>query len=878
MVSSPTWPDRAKQQSNPDAESTKKPPVNYWNAKVAAAAAATHTSASQSTTSDSSIAADNDDDAFVVRVPPNRERNPIAIPTLDDAEAWPEVGKSSAIKSNKEKDVEHSQQLGTGSKKNEKKWIPLPADEWQPAPEHRPRPHAIKNGPSQPSTQSKNMSAINGSKTRSRAQSGHNSVSQSTTQSRINSRSGSVHSSPRFPRNKRLPPDDAPVGPQPQSDMQASESGHVPIAYPTPLYTPDNPLASYYSRQPPFTSHQHFRHTSAHSPSNPNTPPLYQPPPPMHYSNAAAPYPIYPQYAPYDYGMTSPQSSFLYWNNPLHHSASGEPPLSYSTSSAHYPSHSPHPQPLRASQPGPIHHYPDRPDDQSYTQQSSRVPLPPEQSQAVAGYVPITLDSDSSQREPMTFGSIAAPGSPCPPDDPADEKVVSQLEAVERALTMFSIGMSEDDKGCARFRSRKRPVKTPSRSSLTGSTHSAEVKVVDLTDKETKWKFGFADGELSPASRPEELLPPSGAGATTPGTQVSSLAATPLSSISASLPFEVPLNSSLPSAPTNTGTEDSDPFKVKDYGYGFGTGKNPGPARPSRERRDRGERDHAEREGNDDGDGDGERSYNRQRRPYDRGGYSGRRGGRGGTNGYPRGPNRGYHGGGGMQPHRPPPHPASQIPPTGPHSQFPPPILPMAEHPNGYYPHNQVPPFIPQPYDAYPPQFSPAPGPLSPVMPTPPMPPPRSELPFPLDTTRYWLLGQLEYYLSPQNLAQDFYLRQQMDAKGWIPIATLASFNRVRNLTLDYQTVKDVLILSTVLMVKDDWVRMLGWESFVLPNAPASTVEQLDTPMTIQHVERDESPAETQPKADAEAEEEEEEEDVVFVMGKETGWSPQHRT
>ncbi|KAM6489705.1 hypothetical protein JOM56_014728 [Amanita muscaria] len=281
--------------------------------------------------------------------------------------------------------------------------------------------------------------------------------------------------------------------------------------------------------------------------------------------------------------MTSPQSSFLYWNN-LHHSVSGEPPQSYSTSSAHYPSHSPHPQPLRASQPGPNHRYPDRPDDQSYTQQSSRVPLPPEQSQAVAGYVPITLDS----------------------------KVVSQLEAVERALTMFSIGMSEDDKGCARFRSRKWPVKTPSRSSLTGSTHSAEVKVVDLTHKETKWKFGFADGELSPASRPEELLPPSGTGATTPGTQVSSLAATPLSSICASLPFEVPLNSSLPSAPTNTGTDDSDPFKVKDYGYGFGTGKNPGPARPSRERHDRGERNHAEREGNDDGDGDGEQSYSRQ--------------------------------------------------------------------------------------------------------------------------------------------------------------------------------------------------------------------------------------------------------------------------
>jgi la-related protein 1 len=31
-----------------------------------------------------------------------------------------------------------------------------------------------------------------------------------------------------------------------------------------------------------------------------------------------------------------------------------------------------------------------------------------------------------------------------------------------------------------------------------------------------------------------------------------------------------------------------------------------------------------------------------------------------------------------------------------------------------------------------------------------------------LDPTRWYLLGQLEYYLSPQNLAQDFFLRQRV--------------------------------------------------------------------------------------------------------------------
>ena len=45
---------------------------------------------------------------------------------------------------------------------------------------------------------------------------------------------------------------------------------------------------------------------------------------------------------------------------------------------------------------------------------------------------------------------------------------------------------------------------------------------------------------------------------------------------------------------------------------------------------------------------------------------------------------------------------------------------------------------------------------------SPPVPAPLSTLTFPLDTTRYYLLGQLEYYLSPQNMAQDFYLRKQV--------------------------------------------------------------------------------------------------------------------
>jgi la-related protein 1 len=84
-----------------------------------------------------------------------------------------------------------------------------------------------------------------------------------------------------------------------------------------------------------------------------------------------------------------------------------------------------------------------------------------------------------------------------------------------------------------------------------------------------------------------------------------------------------------------------------------------------------------------------------------------------------------------------------------------------------------------------------------------------------------------------------------MDSKGWIPIALIASFNRIKQLTQDVQLVTDVLSLSTLVEVNGSHVR-LGkglWKNFALPNAPQSTVE------------------------DTEGEaEEEEEDDVVIVM------------
>ena len=86
----------------------------------------------------------------------------------------------------------------------------------------------------------------------------------------------------------------------------------------------------------------------------------------------------------------------------------------------------------------------------------------------------------------------------------------------------------------------------------------------------------------------------------------------------------------------------------------------------------------------------------------------------------------------------------------------------------GYYPPpRQMAPYLPSPgvtgFERYAPplQLPPANGPHVTHV-SPPVPVPLSPISFPLDPTRYYLLGQLEYYLSPQNMAQDFFLRQQV--------------------------------------------------------------------------------------------------------------------
>lgn len=82
-----------------------------------------------------------------------------------------------------------------------------------------------------------------------------------------------------------------------------------------------------------------------------------------------------------------------------------------------------------------------------------------------------------------------------------------------------------------------------------------------------------------------------------------------------------------------------------------------------------------------------------------------------------------------------------------------------------------------------------------------PMPTPITTTNYPLDPLRFYLLGQLEYYFTTQNLVRDFFLRQQMDSDGWVDIPVFTTFNRVKALSVDVYLLRDVFSMSQLVEV-----------------------------------------------------------------------------
>lgn len=85
------------------------------------------------------------------------------------------------------------------------------------------------------------------------------------------------------------------------------------------------------------------------------------------------------------------------------------------------------------------------------------------------------------------------------------------------------------------------------------------------------------------------------------------------------------------------------------------------------------------------------------------------------------------------------------------------------------------------------------------------------------------LKSQIEYYLSVENLCKDYYLRQHMDGQGFVHLATISSFKRIKAVTEDVELVRLACSLSDQIEfgVGDDNIERLRtrekWQHFVLP-------------------------------------------------------------
>jgi la-related protein 1 len=98
------------------------------------------------------------------------------------------------------------------------------------------------------------------------------------------------------------------------------------------------------------------------------------------------------------------------------------------------------------------------------------------------------------------------------------------------------------------------------------------------------------------------------------------------------------------------------------------------------------------------------------------------------------------------------------------------------------------------------------------------------------------LRSQVEYYLSVENLCKDYYLRQHMDGQGFVHLATIAGFKRIKAVTDELELVRLACSLSDQIEfgVGDDGIERLRprekWQHFVLPASERAEPYRNDGP------------------------------------------------
>ncbi|KAG0258051.1 La ribonucleoprotein domain member 1B [Mortierella polycephala] len=96
------------------------------------------------------------------------------------------------------------------------------------------------------------------------------------------------------------------------------------------------------------------------------------------------------------------------------------------------------------------------------------------------------------------------------------------------------------------------------------------------------------------------------------------------------------------------------------------------------------------------------------------------------------------------------------------------------------------------------------------------------------EALKAFILQQMEYYFSVENLCKDVYMRNQMNSEGYVPLELVANFNRVKNLTTDHALIKEALKDSKEIEMQGNTIRRRGdWATWVFPRqegiVPVST-------------------------------------------------------
>ena len=422
----------------------------------------------------------------------------------------------------------------------------------------------------------------------------------------------------------------------------------------------------------------------------------------------------------------------------------------------------------------------------------------------------ITIESDASKDaaqgqngwrpksyKNVVFGTIDLADSQAdssPPPLNEEQRTDTAVEHATGQFAAFSIGVGPNEPGPSRLASRKPSVRSLSKMLFSHPTTNDGAKGANIVPppsreangvkKPIRWEFGTTrsenlDNSQSPSPPSSTSFPPPNHHQGESGSK--NIDDQP--NLANVLPSDNTSRAGRSTDKSETESPASDVWVVKDYGYGFGDHSGCGNApdvvrwelreREKERARERNRDQHRDRgwaparqlgwrheNDNEEGRGSWEQQAHidapRHMRPrrgslpgyggHAGGGFAARRG-RGFGGRFHGGRGRGgffHHQRPGSYPFAPPlPPPPPPLPPF----EVLPPAIDMV---NGY----DQSPYAPLELGSY-----------EAVPPAPQPPVPFTSATYSVDAMRNYLLGQLEYYLSPQNMAQDLYLRQRVSPR-----------------------------------------------------------------------------------------------------------------